>query len=44
MKHAGAAALHALESVLAQLRTIDGLKEKESRHFLSRIEGVSPFS
>jgi len=33
MKHAGAAALHALESVLAQLRTIDGLKEKNRGTF-----------
>ena len=28
MKHAGAAALDALEPVLAQLRALDGLKEK----------------
>jgi hypothetical protein len=33
MKHAGAAALDALEPVLAQLRAIDGLKEKNRGTF-----------
>jgi hypothetical protein len=33
MKHAGGGALDALESVLAQLRTLDGLKEKSRGTF-----------
>jgi hypothetical protein len=33
MKHAGATALDALEPVLAQLRTIEGLKEKKRGTF-----------
>jgi hypothetical protein len=33
MKHAGPAALDALEPILAQLRTLDGLKEKNRGTF-----------
>jgi len=33
MKHAGGDALDALEPVLAQLRTLDGLKEKSRGTF-----------
>jgi hypothetical protein len=34
VKHAGAAALDALEPVLAQLRNLEGLKEKVRAHFI----------
>ena len=50
MKHAGADALDALEPVLAQLRAIDGLKEKSrgtfyrgSRAFLHFHEDAAGF-
>ncbi len=44
VKHAEASALDVLEPVLAQLRTLEGLKEKNARNILSEIAGVPRFS
>ena len=43
MKHAGATALDALEPVLAQLRAIDGLKEKSRGCFYRGSKGFLHF-
>jgi hypothetical protein len=43
MKHAGAAALDALEPVLAQLRAIDGLKEKSRGTFYRKSKAFLHF-
>jgi hypothetical protein len=43
MKHAGSAALDALEPVLAQLRAISGLKEKNRGTFYRRSKAFLHF-
>ena len=43
MKHAGADALDALEPVLAQLRTLDGLKEKSRGTFYRKSSAFLHF-
>ena len=43
MKHAGAAALDALEPVLAQIRAIEGLKEKSRGAFYRKSKGFLHF-
>ena len=43
MKHAGASALDALEPVLAQLRTLEGLKEKNRGTFYRRSQAFLHF-
>ena len=43
MKHAGAPALDALEPVLAQIRALDGLKEKSRGAFYRKSKGFLHF-
>jgi hypothetical protein len=43
MKHAGAAALDALEPVLAQIRALEGLKEKSRGAFYRKSKGFLHF-
>jgi hypothetical protein len=43
MKHAGPAALEAMEPLLAQLRTIDGLTEKSPGTFYRRSRALLHF-
>jgi hypothetical protein len=43
MKHAGAPALDALEPVLAQIRALEGLKEKSRGAFYSKSKGFLHF-
>jgi len=43
MKHAGAAALDALEPVLTQIRALEGLKEKSRGAFYRKSKGFLHF-